>query len=220
MFCVISIHSLRMEGDPLPDLAGEILEISIHSLRMEGDPAPFPRDHLQASFQSTPSAWRETSILTQKKKQSLYFNPLPPHGGRLRLYTSWVARWIFQSTPSAWRETANEYLEVLDLAFQSTPSAWRETICSWVSSRQFRISIHSLRMEGDHTGIWLMQCERTISIHSLRMEGDLRFRCNLQVDVVFQSTPSAWRETVNGNSKSAMVFEFQSTPSAWRETND
>ena len=35
----------------------------------------------------------------------------------------------------------------------------------------------------------------TISIHSLRMEGDhLVFR-EIQIGVEFQSTPSAWRET-------------------------
>ena len=78
----ISIHSLRMEGDqdstPLPTLSG----ISIHSLRMEGDGAeqtvPVQGIHFNplpphggrhgswqfcrrtSSFQSTPSAWRET----------------------------------------------------------------------------------------------------------------------------------------------------------------
>ena len=80
--------------------------------------------------------------------------------------------------------------------FQSTPSAWRETICSWVSSRQFRISIHSLRMEGDYCAVYqvaagnhfnplpphggrpfsgiVLISRPNISIHSLRMEGDVR----------------------------------------------
>ena len=35
---VISIHSLRMEGDPLQPPNWQAHEISIHSLRMEGDP--------------------------------------------------------------------------------------------------------------------------------------------------------------------------------------
>ena len=82
--CTISIHSLRMEGDsvygtcfklsryfnPLPPHGGRRggqtktvrrEGISIHSLRMEGDILPavvaVPED---SSFQSTPSAWRET----------------------------------------------------------------------------------------------------------------------------------------------------------------
>ena len=33
----ISIHSLRMEGDPLRQWQSRRIEISIHSLRMEGD---------------------------------------------------------------------------------------------------------------------------------------------------------------------------------------
>ena len=58
-----------------------------------------------------------------------------------------------------------------------------------------RISIHSLRMEGDNPG-----CENpqivTISIHSLRMEGDIYNFDNVFCVELFQSTPSAWRETV------------------------
>ena len=34
------------------------------------------------------------------------------------------------------------------------------------------ISIHSLRMEGDHTKYKLVYMQTLISIHSLRMEGD------------------------------------------------
>ena len=35
---------------------------------------------------------------------------------------------------------------------------------------------------------------------------------------LFQSTPSAWRETGSGLANSLRKFVFQSTPSAWRET--
>ena len=57
---VISIHSLRMEGD-----AGVVVTligfcISIHSLRMEGDLWLRVFSDRFPSFQSTPSAWRET----------------------------------------------------------------------------------------------------------------------------------------------------------------
>ena len=34
---IISIHSLRVEGDQKPDVLAEVLRISIHSLRVEGD---------------------------------------------------------------------------------------------------------------------------------------------------------------------------------------
>ena len=55
------------------------------------------------------------------------FNPLPPHGGR-PFRNLWNCR---------------------SLQFQSTPSAWRETDLHTISCVSKKISIHSLRMEGD-----------------------------------------------------------------------
>ena len=80
-----------------------------------------------------------------------------------------------------------------------------------------------------------------ISIHSLRMEGDQEYQKLVQLDQQFQSTPSAWRETLlrlrhaepdqlisihslrmegdNAMAHLSMQYmRFQSTPSAWRET--
>ena len=124
----ISIHSLRMEGDrphprwtqfrshfnPLPPHGGrhwidgffdKFAKISIHSLRMEGDYWISVTLLESFSFQSTPSAWRETTggnsrrrkhhisihslrmegdwTRSRNKIMQIYFNPLPPHGGRL-----------------------------------------------------------------------------------------------------------------------------------------
>ena len=57
-----------------------------------------------------------------------------------------------------------------------------------------------------------------ISIHSLRMEGDSPMRdCWIPL-CLFQSTPSAWRETVRIFLLPSAGTTFQSTPSAWRET--
>ena len=56
----ISIHSLRMEGDTAELERLRYICISIHSLRMEGD---------------LPTV--------QVRRRLPYFNPLPPHGGRL-----------------------------------------------------------------------------------------------------------------------------------------
>ncbi len=127
---VISIHSLRMEGDykcaiiytevrdfnPLPPHGGRLRwvaapgrfgNISIHSLRMEGDIfSPFPFRKTE-EFQSTPSAWRETPILLYTSWVARYFNPLPPHGGRPSHRSSPATPSLFQSTPSAWRETCS-----------------------------------------------------------------------------------------------------------------
>ena len=124
------------------------------------------------SFQSTPSAWRETGLVPYQIAEQL----------------------VFQSTPSAWRETKkggtvigwidisihslrmegdnlrnclddthehfnplpphggrlwDEMPSVAGRTFQSTPSAWRETEHLLRRNRQLLISIHSLRMEGD-----------------------------------------------------------------------
>ena len=127
-----------------------------------------------SSFQSTPSAWRETcqvdaicsafhiSIHSLRMEGdrflfaiillTKYFNPLPPHGGRP----------VVQSGAGACQGK-----------FQSTPSAWRETERSCAQPRAICISIHSLRMEGDASDELRFLMLRDISIHSLRMEGDV-----------------------------------------------
>ena len=138
-----------MEGDRFRLWLLYIMGISIHSLRMEGD-----------------------RYFSSGRRDRRYFNPLPPHGGRLLILWRASVGKSFQSTPSAWRETfRNSTIPTLhhisihslrmegdrrfsagrcaSVIFQSTPSAWRET---WVKkfndSGEF-ISIHSLRMEGD-----------------------------------------------------------------------
>ena len=80
-------------------------DISIHSLRMEGDQTHRQGVPAGQSFQSTPSAWRETEITSARLHLVAHFNPLPPHGGRLHATVSSLSSPEFQSTPSAWRET-------------------------------------------------------------------------------------------------------------------
>ena len=101
--------------------------ISIHSLRMEGDRFGFCVFPGNQKFQSTPSVWRETQESSHCTVPSHHFNPLPPYGGRLR---------------RNWKDCAIS-------VFQSTPSVWRETDVQRLPDVIFRISIHSLRMEGD-----------------------------------------------------------------------
>ena len=60
-----------------------------------------------------------------------------------------------------------------------------------------KISIHSLRMEGDVVYQLQLVGDVGISIHSLRMEGDIFETDVSRVSTIFQSTPSAWRETSN-----------------------
>ena len=183
-----------MEGDVRQRLYPLPKGISIHSLRMEGDIHGRFFDLLGGSFQSTPSAWRETQRNQTPKMQN-----------------------IFQSTPSAWRETyVPLYSECPKSNFNPLPPhggrqfAYKDLYIASI------ISIHSLRMEGDsiHTETGT---NNDISIHSLRMEGDFHVLESPTHAPTFQSTPSAWRETVHAVAVHTQ-FLFQSTPSAWRET--
>ena len=124
----ISIHSLRMEGDRQRKIRHPAtMIISIHSLRMEGDATiVFTRD-LCLPFQSTPSAWRETQIVSVTQLgMSISIHSLRMEG-----------------------DIGNILPPEKIMIFQSTPSAWRETCLLLYFLGGFGISIHSLRMEGD-----------------------------------------------------------------------
>ena len=192
---LISIHSLRVEGDFANMTHHRFSLISIHSLRVEGD-----RHDLHVPVCGA------------------NFNPLPPCGGRPHLFAHDVDPFVFQSTPSVWRETVCRPWVFPIFRFQSTPSVWRETAVPKNQKRDARISIHSLRVEGDAPNkmpavryaisIHSLRVEGDstlhkyargkveISIHSLRVEGDLISSSRLSSATLFQSTPSVWRETL------------------------
>ena len=170
-----------------------------------------------------------------------YFNPLPPHGGRPADRPKRSAVKVFQSTPSAWRETTVTVSSPsAQNPFQSTPSAWRETQAGRAAAAREGISIHSLRMEGD----CMFPCSFFFRAYFNPLPphgGRPADRPKRSAVKVFQSTPSAWRETgtvpavpmqrVHFNPlpphggrqqkhfHGAACGGFQSTPSAWRETN-
>ena len=103
--------------------------ISIHSLRMEGD------------------------IDINQIDEMLFcnFNPLPPHGGRHGYASEPPAATEFQSTPSAWRETIKEISSLGDNSdFNPLPPHGGRLNGATVKIIDADISIHSLRMEGDH----------------------------------------------------------------------
>ena len=162
------------------------------------------------TFQSTPSAWRETSVPIRRMGTSPisihslrmegdelsqynfggigHFNPLPPHGGRRNLDTGQASIYYFNPLPPHGGRPCSCTYSFIVLEFQSTPSAWRETdtmddLCDFMS-----ISIHSLRMEGD-CFINISQCFIIISIHSLRMEGDPKNFYPLYLHCYFNPLP-------------------------------
>ena len=193
------------------------------------------------SFQSTPSAWRETFEGNLEEFEAKVFQSTPSAWRETPFFIIFLPYPLkFQSTPSAWRETLRiAWYICMDAQFQSTPSAWRET----------RIVQNSLVPE--------------IHFNPLPPHGGRRENCTgNEMDTTFQSTPSAWRETscrkqhihwqtyfnpLPPHGGRLLVFlyilihryfnplpphggrrsqlnnaagrkEFQSTPSAWRET--
>ena len=141
-----------MEGDPffIVFIDADFL-ISIHTLRVEGDLLQFVSN-----------------------LDNYHFNPHPPCGGwQIHLFR-FVAVFLFQSTPSVWRVTNLACNFLWQHRFQSTPSVWRVTCVFPINQTAQKISIHTLRVEGDN--IFLVYMIEHIS---------------------FQSTPSVWRVTHN-----------------------
>ena len=146
----------------------------------------------------------------------VYFNPLPPHGGRHAGKYVALDIVLFQSTPSAWRETVSEKAAGISHRFQSTPSAWRETIQTYTAlpTDEFQSTPSAWRETDSASRIFSPSSHfNPLPPHGGR-QNDSGYTL---VPNEFQSTPSAWRETIYDRivgSKST----FQSTPSAWRET--
>ena len=213
--------------------------ISIHALRVEGDVQSITPPRRSRIFLSTPSGWRATPLEVNSKFKCVIsihalrvegdchlpllqggnrdFYPRPPGGGRRigDTYKAYMA--IFLSTPSGWRAT-DKIIDInVNAQFLSTPSGWRAT--SKVSSmvENCLISIHALRVEGDHVACFGKPCP-VISIHALRVEGDLFFQEYDMTAVKFLSTPSGWRATFVLSVMQIFLKLFLSTPSGWRAT--
>ena len=201
---VISIHSLRMEGDRFSSVFLDGKGISIHSLRMEGDFFSLLPHLRRRHFNPLPPyGGRHTHAPPETART--YFNPLPPYGGRQKFKGSGLRYFYFNPLPPyggrqylcfALRFFADfnplppyggrlcHLLPILShLLFQSTPSVWRETpntIMNEFIKELFQSTPSVWRETYDP---YIKYKLRTISIHSLRMEGDVRshflhpFRC-------------------------------------------
>ena len=124
--CIISIHSLRMEGDSGRNSQSWQIQISIHSLRMEGD-------------RNWKSTWRNRRISIHSLRMEgdypaflvallqYHFNPLPPHGGRRHTAIYYRHQEYFNPLPPHGGRQRIPICTVRHFEFQSTPSAWRET---------------------------------------------------------------------------------------------
>ena len=172
----ISIHSLRMEGDTTPDYIFRGLYISIHSLRMEGDVVLVNSGAVAFAFQSTPSAWRETFFALPTT-----FHPFK-----------------FQSTPSAWRETCcTTPVQKQSGHFNPLPPHGGRRV-----SRIFQVLMiyfNPLPPHGGRQAPVRLLIRQGRYFNPLPPHGGRRLRVRHGILTwLFQSTPSAWRETRGG----------------------
>ena len=169
-------------------------------------------------FQSTPSAWRETAAAFFSNIKGIYFNPLPPHGGRRNCFLCQCC-YINISIHSLRMEGDMSFLgnpaivtyfnplpphggRRLDLAHPTTINRHFNPLPPH-GGRLYNRSYHQRQPYfnplpphgGRHTLATICQRNLCISIHSLRMEGDTGKKSEESSGKLFQSTPSAWRET-------------------------
>ena len=145
------------------------------------------------------------------QQPALDFNPLPPCGGRPDGISAPCGRRTFQSTPSVWRETCNSVFPTL----------------------HHRISIHSLRVEGDHHSPPsspphhnfnpLPPCggrppEEPFDCPVRHFNplppcgGRLIYLARVRARAQFQSTPSVWRETTTSKRIHHDALNFNPLP--------
>ena len=190
--------------------------------------------YIRQKFQSTPSAWRETDGTPRTDEEHyisihslrmegdadsvdchpslIYFNPLPPHGGRPdhRRLMYWRSHFN-PLPPHGGRRRPYRRPPWAAIYFNPLPPHGGRRAAGRAAARNFDISIHSLRMEGDVLYCRFLLTIERISIHSLRMEGDLLHCLHHTQHCTFQSTPSAWRETFARNRyDSAMYISIHS----------
>ncbi len=109
------------------------------------------------------------------QKRCNHFNPLPPHGGRRHRKDGITWQYHFNPLP---------------------PHGGRPACLSGNGTTMY---FNPLPPHGGRRYLHKSGAEQScISIHSLRMEGDAELVCKPSKNSLFQSTPSAWRETPPG----------------------
>ena len=167
----ISIHSLRMEGDSGLRHLVTNFGISIHSLRMEGDPSSVRKDLHGGNFNPLPPHGGRRQCSPAVAPSPPHFNPLPPHGGRHKtVYIKVDGCYFNPLPPHGGRHSSSDSGENRH-HFNPLPPHGGRLIHHRKSVWKDCISIHSLRMEGDFPLV-TYAVGLVISIHSLRMEGD------------------------------------------------
>ena len=235
----ISIHSLRMEGDICNSIWSGFVVISIHSLRMEGD--IHRTNHGRRRIISIHSLRMEGDHLRQADTvHVVYFNPLPPHGGRprcckiggvfhtisihsLRMEGDNCSHRVtlqnvhFNPLPPYGGRPERRCLAMKRFKFQSTPSVWRETFCS--SAFRDTLSFQSTPSVWRETGVTATSNPARTDFNPLPPYGG---RLNAYLPINTETGISIHSLRMEGDRcdryKQPSEDRFQSTPSVWRET--
>ena len=170
--------------------------ISIHALRVEGDPATVVQTGNHPHFYPRPPGGGRLHPKTAYQLLADFY-PRPPGGGRLRVIRGKQYYIRFLSTPSGWRATKKMFTGVsYQRDFYPRPPGGGRLTEQLYTAMENDISIHALRVEGDRTVV-VFFARNFISIHALRVEGDVGFAADSRFSPVFLSTPSGWRATIS-----------------------
>ena len=140
-------------------------------------------------FQSTPSVWRATSLVSRVLRVLPDFNPRPPCGGRRLSLTCHRCSTYFNPRP---------------------PCGGR--LCKFFTIDKSKpISIHALRVEGDGFSLWAVTTTADFNPRP-PCGGRLEIDSAVYVSSLFQSTPSVWRATYFLRPVSVLLAYFNPRP--------
>ena len=172
----ISIHALRVEGDPITRCICMSSLISIHALRVEGDLGRLLSPLTMELFLSTPSGWRATDDrLRLGLDFGISIHALRVEGDKSNLYEADV---LIEISIHALRVEGDVNSAPFSAAatdfYPRPPGGGRQQDGGWQFPKAL-ISIHALRVEGDYAFGRRAGRSDQISIHALRVEGDFRY---------------------------------------------
>ena len=176
IFCQISIHALRVEGDSHKYITyTDLARISIHALRVEGDSRYLPSKlRTPTYFYPRPPGGGRPVPSVKSFIMYIHFYPRPPGGGRrntpeLSSFMQGISIHALRVEGDCGSVSARHLLPDF---YPRPPGGGRPDAClsRWPTARNFyprppgggRLTVHGQTAQ-----------RRCISIHALRVEGDM-----------------------------------------------
>ena len=152
-------HCLVCHFNPLPPHGGRPMFFFVPETKVVFQSTPSTRRETRAinnipkgdiKFQSTPSTRRETRRGFRSYIPSIYFNPLPPHGGRPGLFSMFhTSIQYFNPLPPHGGRRLRVVTSPPQKYFNPLPPHGGRRTGHFETINRFDISIHSLHTEGD-----------------------------------------------------------------------